>query len=93
MYLNTVFKYNVFKYCPALPVAYDIHWARRADMSLIITRDFWASFHPFLHHYLTPGYNGSILIIFVVRNYLCGALGGVIPSFSLYFRSVPFVIN
>ena len=21
MYLNTVFKYNVFKYCPALPIS------------------------------------------------------------------------
>ena len=60
-----------------------------ADMSLISTRDFWASVHPFLHYYLTPGSNGSILIIFVVGNYLCGALAGVVPSFSLYFRSVP----
>ena len=24
MYLNTVFKYNVFKYCPALPTMYFI---------------------------------------------------------------------
>ena len=24
MYLNTVFKYNVFKYCPALRVATDM---------------------------------------------------------------------
>ena len=45
--------YNVFQYCPALPVAYDILWTRRANMSLISARDFWASVHPFLHLSLT----------------------------------------
>ena len=45
--------YNVFQYCPALPVAYDILWTHRANMSLISTRDFWASVHPFLHLSLT----------------------------------------
>ena len=45
--------YNEFQYCPALPVAYDILWTRRANMSLIGARDFWASVHPFLHLSLT----------------------------------------
>ena len=42
-------------------VAYSINWARRADMSRIIKRGFWASVHPFLNNYLTPGYNGYTL--------------------------------
>ena len=35
MYLNTVFKYNVFKYCPALPVGSVEASHQRAESSAI----------------------------------------------------------